>query len=157
MITCWEECGPCPVFASYTLAFALQLRKKHGKPSVRVAEGCQLALWKQNILNVKNEHIITITVTSITFSCNYEHYLVTPINFLGSFPGVKSGWCVTLTPHPLLVPLVMKEQSYTSTTLWAVRPVQSLSACTRVTFTFTFNNFLSWQNARAKWKERKCT
>jgi hypothetical protein len=33
-----EECGPCPVFASYTLAFALQLRKKHGKPSVRVAQ-----------------------------------------------------------------------------------------------------------------------
>jgi hypothetical protein len=31
-----EECGPCPVFASYTLAFALQLRKKHGKTSVRV-------------------------------------------------------------------------------------------------------------------------
>jgi hypothetical protein len=29
--------GPCPVFASYTLAFALQLRKKHGKPSVWVA------------------------------------------------------------------------------------------------------------------------
>ena len=24
-----EECGPCPVLASYTLAFALQLRKKH--------------------------------------------------------------------------------------------------------------------------------
>ena len=39
----WEECGPCPVFASYTLAFALHLRKKHGKPSVRVAEECQLA------------------------------------------------------------------------------------------------------------------
>jgi len=34
----WEECGPCPVLASYTLAFALQLRKKHGKTSVRVAE-----------------------------------------------------------------------------------------------------------------------
>ena len=32
-----EECGPCPVFAGFTLAFALQLRKKHGKPSVRVA------------------------------------------------------------------------------------------------------------------------
>ena len=31
------ECGPCPVLASYTLAFALQLRKKHGKTSVRVA------------------------------------------------------------------------------------------------------------------------
>jgi hypothetical protein len=32
------NCGPCPVLASYTLAFALQLRKKHGKTSVRVAE-----------------------------------------------------------------------------------------------------------------------
>jgi len=31
-----EQCGPCPVFASFTLAFTLQLRKKHGKPSVRV-------------------------------------------------------------------------------------------------------------------------
>jgi len=31
-----EECGPCPVFASFTLAFALQLRKKHGKTSVTV-------------------------------------------------------------------------------------------------------------------------
>ena len=25
-----EECRPCPVFAGFTLAFALQLRKKHG-------------------------------------------------------------------------------------------------------------------------------
>ena len=31
------ECGPCPFLASYTLAFALQLRKMHGKTSVRVA------------------------------------------------------------------------------------------------------------------------
>jgi hypothetical protein len=27
-----------PLFANYTLAFALQLRKKHGKTSVRVAQ-----------------------------------------------------------------------------------------------------------------------
>ena len=32
------KCGPCPVFVIYTLAFALQLSKKHGKTSVRVAE-----------------------------------------------------------------------------------------------------------------------
>jgi len=31
------NCGPCPVLTSYTLTFALQLRKKHGKTSVRVA------------------------------------------------------------------------------------------------------------------------
>jgi hypothetical protein len=30
------KCGPCPIFANYTLAFALQLRKKHGKTSVRI-------------------------------------------------------------------------------------------------------------------------
>jgi hypothetical protein len=33
-----EECWPCPVFANYILAFALQLRKKQEKTSVRVAE-----------------------------------------------------------------------------------------------------------------------
>jgi len=31
------ECGPCSVLVSYTLAFALQLRKKHGKTLVMVA------------------------------------------------------------------------------------------------------------------------
>jgi hypothetical protein len=32
------KCGPCPVFASYILTFALKQRKKHGKTSVRVVE-----------------------------------------------------------------------------------------------------------------------
>jgi hypothetical protein len=36
-LTNFWKCGPCPVFASYTLAFALQLREKHGKTSARVA------------------------------------------------------------------------------------------------------------------------
>jgi hypothetical protein len=31
-----EECGPCPVFASFTLVFALKLRKKHRETLVRV-------------------------------------------------------------------------------------------------------------------------
>jgi len=48
----WEECGLFLVFASYTLAFALQLRKKHRKPSGRVVAECQLARWKQNIQNI---------------------------------------------------------------------------------------------------------
>jgi hypothetical protein len=48
------------------------------------------------------------------------------------FPGggVKSGQGVMLTPHPLLVPLVMKEKSCTST------PPIDHTACTRVPFTF---------------------
>ena len=35
-ITNVEECGPCLVSASFTLEFALHLRKKHGRTSVRV-------------------------------------------------------------------------------------------------------------------------
>jgi len=41
----WDECGPCPIFASYTLAFALQLRKKDVKTSVKlenVSQGSRL-------------------------------------------------------------------------------------------------------------------
>jgi hypothetical protein len=54
----------------------------------------------------------------------------------GSFPGVKSGRGVTLTPHPLLVPWSWKGILVATPLLplWAVRPVQSLSACTRVSF-----------------------
>ena len=76
----------------------------------------------------------------------------------GSFPGVKSGRGLTLTPRPVLVPWPTKSRAITllplwgrtactepqclySTAipllpLWAVRPVQSLSACTRVHCTF---------------------
>jgi len=50
----------------------------------------------------------------------------------GSLPGVKSGQGVTLTPHPLLVPWSRKGRAIPLLPLWAVRPVQSLSACTRV-------------------------
>ena len=53
----------------------------------------------------------------------------------GSFPGVKSGRGVTLTPHPLLVPWSRKSRDIPLLPLWAVRPVQSLSACKRVHFT----------------------
>jgi len=51
-----EECWPCPVFASFTLAFALQLRKKYGKTSVRVRKTCQvtknLSQGKKNLSQV---------------------------------------------------------------------------------------------------------
>jgi hypothetical protein len=51
-LTNQEEWGPCPVFASYTLVFALQLRKKHDKTSVTVAGECQL----QRVY--RTEHIV---------------------------------------------------------------------------------------------------
>ena len=49
----------------------------------------------------------------------------------GSFPGVKSGRGVTLTTYPLLVPLVMKEYSYTST------PPMGRTACTEPQYSDT--------------------
>ena len=50
----------------------------------------------------------------------------------GSFPAVRSGRGVTLTPHPLLVPWSRKSRAIPLLSLWAVGPVQSLSGCTRV-------------------------
>jgi hypothetical protein len=44
-----EECGPCPIFASFTLALALQLREKHGKISFRVAEESCLKRIKEGL------------------------------------------------------------------------------------------------------------
>ena len=52
----------------------------------------------------------------------------------GSFSGVKCSWGVTLTPHLLLVPWSRKSRAIPLLPLWAVRPVQSLSARTRVHF-----------------------
>ena len=50
----------------------------------------------------------------------------------GSFPGVKcDSRGVTLTPYPLVVSWASKGRAIPILPLWAVRPVQSLSACTR--------------------------
>jgi len=51
-----EECEPCPVFASFTVAFSLQPKKKHGKTSVRVQ-----CTYYQNTHTLQNSHIHTPT------------------------------------------------------------------------------------------------
>ena len=48
----------------------------------------------------------------------------------GSLPEVNSVQGVRLTPHPLLVPWSRKSRTIPLLPLWAVRLVQSLSACT---------------------------
>jgi hypothetical protein len=57
-----EECGPCPVFASFTLALALQLRKKHGKPSVRLRKTSVRVQYTyyQNTHTLQNPHTHTL-------------------------------------------------------------------------------------------------
>ena len=53
----WKSAGRAPVFASFTLTFALQLRKKNGKPSVRVRKTSvrliktSVSLKSQNVIN----------------------------------------------------------------------------------------------------------
>jgi len=61
----------------------------------------------------------------------------------GSFPGIKSSWGVRLTPHPLLMPRLGNSRAIPLLPLRALWPVQSLSACIRVHFTFfTFKSIL---------------
>ena len=62
----------------------------------------------------------------------------------GSFPGVKCGRGVTLTSHPFLLPWSRKSRAIPLFPIWAVRPVQSLSDCTRVHFTLLLH--------RRKWE-----
>ena len=56
------------------------------------------------------------------------------------FPGGKERPGRDADPSPLLVPRSWKGRAIPLLTLRAVRPVQSLSACKRVTFTFTLPN-----------------
>jgi hypothetical protein len=62
----------------------------------------------------------------------------------GYFPGVKSGRGVTLTPHPFYYRWPWKSRVIPLLPLRAVRPVQGLSACTRVHFTFFLTYYLDW-------------
>ena len=65
-----EECGPCPVFASFTLAFALKPSKNHGKFSVKVTKTSVRVQYTyyQNTPTLQNPHKHTQYKT-----CTYTH------------------------------------------------------------------------------------
>ena len=70
----------------------------------------------------------------------------------GSYPGVKSGRGVMLTPLNLLMLWSRKSIAIPLLPLWGVRPVQSLSACTRVHFTLLYPiHFLAHFYGRNAW------
>jgi len=48
----WEEWGPCPVLAGYTLAFALQLRKRNGISLSQDSRRVPVGAKKNNIQNI---------------------------------------------------------------------------------------------------------
>jgi hypothetical protein len=65
--TNWEECGPCPVFVSYTLTFGLQLREKHKKkiPQSRLPKS---AIWHDENRIYRTEHTWKNCYTLIHFT-----------------------------------------------------------------------------------------
>jgi hypothetical protein len=67
-----EECGPCPVFASFTLAFALQLRKKHGKTSVRVRK-TSVRVRKTSVRLRKTSVTVQYTYYQNTYALQNPH------------------------------------------------------------------------------------
>jgi len=62
-----EECGLCPIFASFTLVFALQQRKKHRKASVRVRKTSVRVQYTyyQNIHISQNPHKHTVDINKL--------------------------------------------------------------------------------------------
>ena len=70
-----EECGPCPVFASFTPAFALQLRKKQGKTSVRIRKtSVRLRRTSVRVRNLR--HICCSSKRVISLICCFCMYSV---------------------------------------------------------------------------------
>ena len=76
-----EEYGQCPVFACFTLAFALQLRKKHGKTWVRVRKTSvrvQYTYYQNTHTLQKPTHTHTHTHTHYkTHTCTHTHTHIT--------------------------------------------------------------------------------
>jgi hypothetical protein len=60
------KCRPCPVFASYTLAFALQLRKNCRKTSVRVKTLSQSRKTAFRVVSIRNTKITISKVQNPT-------------------------------------------------------------------------------------------
>jgi hypothetical protein len=63
-----EECGPCPVFASFILAFALQLREKHGKTSVRVRKTSVRLIKTSVSVQIKTAVSVRTDIRDLPFS-----------------------------------------------------------------------------------------
>ena len=138
-----EECGPCPDLASYTLAFALQLRKEHGKTSVRWRTS-NLAPSKHHRLFIIPEFYVilrffaasktarhlsdTIYLSSVLILLSYLRLDLPNILFPSTFL-VKFTYFHRLLPHTLTVSrsfIRVEDESCTSSS-WSVLPVLTSS------------------------------
>jgi len=72
-----KDCGPCPLFSSFTLAFALQLRKKHGKTSIRVSQETSVRLRITSVPVSIHIAKITLILQSPPKPAHYKIHLYT--------------------------------------------------------------------------------
>ena len=101
-----EECGPCPIFAGFTLAFALQLRKKHGKTSVRCEIWNELdvheSAHRDTIMTVTNNmqlyRLIYCSQSALHVSgdvfAHHQVHLTIYLQYLVVFTQDAAGWCL---------------------------------------------------------------
>ena len=79
-----EECGPSLVFANFTLAFALQLRKKHRKTSVRVRKTSvrvQYTYYQnthtfQNLRVRTHTHTLQNNIKPLQYTCSGRNRII---------------------------------------------------------------------------------
>jgi len=85
------------------------------------------------ILPMKQQFVITTDMEFYRRQKKLDQSLLDPSHLYSGyrvFTGGKSGRGVMLTPHPLLVPWSKKSRAIPVHPVWAVHPVQRLSACT---------------------------
>jgi len=105
--TTWQECGP-----GSSVGTATELRA--GRSGGRIPLGARFSAPLQTGPGAHPASCEMVTV---------------------SFPGFKCGRGVLLTSHLFLMPWARKSRAIPLLPLWAVRPLQSLSVCTKVHFT----------------------
>ena len=107
-----EECGSCPIFAGLTLAFAVQLRKKHGKTSVCNIY-CSLSQEHEHTSMLRYKHIACLVITQM--QCVYcavrtESVNTNQVTFASAFAagrGLRGREDeISLYPFPILLPVL---------------------------------------------------
>jgi len=98
-----KRCGPCPDFASLTLAFALQLRKSTEKPQ---------SGWSRNaVSHYQNTHTITIpTISTPTIlhkphtSIQYKTHTYTPPHMTKIYKTTQYNYKQVQYNHAVTIP-----------------------------------------------------
>jgi hypothetical protein len=88
-----EECGPCPVFASFTLAFALQVRKNTEKPQSEYS--IHITKTTTHYKTLTNTHITTPPHTH-THTHVTKQYKTTTVQIKFSPRGLIKSTALTL-------------------------------------------------------------